>query len=61
VLPDDRVVLLTSCSILLVHAPGFAQLDGAAEIGGHCGGLLGFIEARSSNCFWVCEGCSEKF
>ena len=38
-LPDDRVVLPTSCSILLVHAPGFAQLDGAAEIGGH-GGLV---------------------
>ena len=40
VLPDDRVVLLTSCSILLVHAPGFAQLDGAAEIGGG-GGWVG--------------------
>lgn len=34
VLPDDRVVLLTSAGLLLVHAPGFAQLDGAAEIGG---------------------------
>ncbi|KAL4443584.1 hypothetical protein ABPG75_011321 [Micractinium tetrahymenae] len=33
VLPDDRVLLLTSAGILLVHAPGFAQLDGAAEIG----------------------------
>ena len=33
-LPDDRVVLLTNCGIMLVHAPGFAQLDGAAEIGG---------------------------
>ena len=33
VLPDDRVVLLTSAGICLVHAPGFAQLDGAAEIG----------------------------
>ncbi|KAL4447306.1 hypothetical protein ABPG77_007339, partial [Micractinium sp. CCAP 211/92] len=33
VLPDDRVLLLTSAGVLLVHAPGFAQLDGAAEIG----------------------------
>lgn len=34
VLPDERVLLLTSAGILLLHAPGFAQLDGAAEIGG---------------------------
>ncbi|KAL4858517.1 Vacuolar protein sorting-associated protein 13C [Chlorella vulgaris] len=32
-LPDDRVLLLTSASILLVHAPGFTQLEKAAEIG----------------------------
>ena len=32
-LPEDRVLLLTSAGVLLVHAPGFAQLDGAAEIG----------------------------
>jgi vacuolar protein sorting-associated protein 13A/C len=33
VLPDGRVALLTNAGLLLVHAPGFAQLDGAAEIG----------------------------
>lgn len=34
VLPDGRVALLTNCGLLLVNASGFAQLDGAAEIGG---------------------------
>lgn len=34
-LPDERVLLLTSAGLVLVHAPGFAQLDGAAEIGRH--------------------------
>ena len=32
-LPDDRVALLTSQSILLVIAPTFAQLHAAAEAG----------------------------
>lgn len=36
-LPEDRVVLLTSAGLLLVHAQGFTQLDGAAEIGGRAG------------------------
>lgn len=30
---DDRVALLTNRGIMLVVAPGFAMLDGAAEIG----------------------------
>jgi len=33
VLPNDAVALLTNRSIFLVAAPGFAQLNGAAEIG----------------------------
>lgn len=33
VLPGDLVVLLTSRGLVLVAAPGFASLDGAAEIG----------------------------
>lgn len=36
-LPNDRVVLLTNRDVMLVHAPGFAQLDGAAEIGAAAG------------------------
>jgi vacuolar protein sorting-associated protein 13A/C len=33
VLPNDAVALLTNRSLFLVAAPGFAQLNGAAEIG----------------------------
>jgi hypothetical protein len=31
--PGHRVLLLTNISIMLVTAPGFAELDGAAEVG----------------------------
>ena len=38
VLPDGQVILLTSQGLVLVAAPGFASLDGAAEIGARlCG------------------------
>jgi hypothetical protein len=43
VLPEDRVVLLTSAGLLLVHAPGFTQLDGAAEIGEQAGRRMGCV------------------
>lgn len=33
VCPNHRVLLLTNRSIMLVTAPGFAELDGAAEVG----------------------------
>jgi len=33
VVPSECVVLLSNCSIMSIFAPGFAQLDGAAEIG----------------------------
>jgi hypothetical protein len=33
VLPHDVVCILTSQHIMLVHAPGFATLEGAAEVG----------------------------
>lgn len=33
VLPGDAVAILTNRSLLLVFAPGFATLDGAAEVG----------------------------
>ena len=55
VLPDDRVALLSNRAIMLVVAPGFAQLDGAAEIG-----------ARGAPCYrvgwvdwvlWVLSAC----
>lgn len=67
-LPDGRVALLTNSGLLLVHAPGFAQLDGAAEIGGlvptrlartdataHCseqGDFSAVLAAVSADAWW---------
>jgi hypothetical protein len=33
VLPEDRVVILTTTRMLLLVSPGFAQMDAAAEVG----------------------------
>ena len=57
VLVEDRVALLSNRGLMLVVAPGFAMLDGAAEIGGcgcgcgcagqagECAGSLGLSDA----------------
>jgi vacuolar protein sorting-associated protein 13A/C len=48
VLPNDAVALLTNRSLLLVTAPGFAQLNGAAEIG-----AVSAAEVNAGEVQWV--------
>ncbi|KAL4527774.1 hypothetical protein Ndes2437A_g02912 [Nannochloris sp. 'desiccata'] len=48
VLPNDAVALLTNRSLLLVAAPGFAQLNGAAEIG-----AVSAAEVSAGEVLWV--------
>lgn len=58
-LPDGRVALLTNAGLLLVHAPGFAQLDGAAEIGegAECASPL-HASALHACLIWCVQVCS---